>query len=236
MNAAHIMTRDVLTVTEDTSAVSAARLMLNRHASGVPVVNDKGILVGILTEGDLLRRVETGTDQPCTTWAGLIAPGREADAYSRAHGRSVGEIMTRGAVCVTADTSLSDVVRLMETHGIKRVPVLDGEKLVGIISRADLLRAFVKNASPAPAASLSDAQIQAQILSGIRKQPWAPRATISVNVRDGVVELAGVVSDGRARRALRVLCENFPGVNHVVDHLVWIEPMSGTVIEDARAQ
>jgi len=128
MNAADSMTRNVITVGEDSPVVDAARLMIDYRASGLPVVSHLGHVVGIVTEGDLLRRVETATDKRCTTWGALFAPGRAADAYARSHGRKVGEVMTRGVECVAPDTPLTEVVRLMEARHIKRLPVVDGTR------------------------------------------------------------------------------------------------------------
>jgi CBS domain-containing protein len=237
MNAAQTMTRSVITVAEDTPVIDAARLMIDYRTSGLPVVNAAGQLVGIVTEGDLLRRVENGTEKPSTAWAGLFAPGRAADAYARSHGRKVGEVMTRGVEYVASHTPLSEVVRLMETHHIKRLPVVDEDKVVGIISRADLLRAFLHSVgAEKPSEALTDSQIQSQLLSSIRRQPWAPWVTIGVAVKGGVCELAGTVTDDRTRRALRVLCENTPGIASVTDHMICIEPMSGAVAEDWATQ
>jgi len=232
VKAADIMTRNVLTTTEEASVAAAARLMLDGRMSGLPVLNQQGAVTGMVTEGDLLRRVEIGTDHPCSEWAGWVRPGRVADEYVHSHGRRVAEIMSSGVVCVAPNAPLSAVVELMESHHIKRIPVLDGQSLVGIVTRADVLKALVESAEDRDdVRRMPDAQLQAQLLSSIRRQPWAPRATISVAVTNGVAELAGVVTDDRARRALRVLCENTPGVSGVVDHLVWVEPISGFPVE-----
>jgi len=233
MNAEQTMTRNVITVVEDTPVTEAARLMLDYRTSGLPVVNEVGRLVGIVTEGDLLRRVETGTDKPQSTWAGLFAQGRAADAYARSHGRKVGEVMTRDVVYVAPQTALPEVVRLMEARHIKRLPVLDGDNLVGIVSRADLLRALLRGAGAyEPSEELTDTELQSDLLASIRRQPWAPWITIGVSVKGGACELAGTVTDDRTRRALRVLCENTPGITSVTDHLISIEPMSGAVMQE----
>jgi len=233
MNAAQIMTRNLITVAEDTPVTEAARLMINYRTSGVPVVNERGGLVGIVTEGDLLRRVENGTDKPGTTWAALFAPGRAADAYARSHGRKVNEVMTSSVEHVAPNAPLSEVVRLMESRHIKRVPVVDGEKLVGIVSRTDLVRAFLDSAGAYKSSDdLTDTELQSDLLSSIRRQPWAPWITIGVSVKGGVCELAWTVTDDRTRRALRVLCENTPGITSVTDHLVCVEPMSGSVLSE----
>src|SRR5260370_14938230 len=143
MNAADVMTRIVITVGHHASIGEAIRLMLDNHVSGLPVVDDGGRPVGILTEGDLLHRSETGTERHRPRWLEiLMGPGRMADEYVRTHGRKVDEIMTRELVTVTEDTPLYEIVQIMERRRIKRVPVLRGEALLGLVSRADLLRAL----------------------------------------------------------------------------------------------
>jgi CBS domain-containing protein len=131
---------------------------------------------------------------------------------------------------VSPETPLADLVELMERRRIKRVPVVRGRRVIGIVSRANLLRALVAQAGAAPAAE-DDSRIRARLLAELDKQLWAPRACIEVVVRDGAVDLFGAITDERERGALRVLAENVPGVRTVRDHLTWVEPMSGTVIE-----
>jgi CBS domain-containing protein len=225
------MTKNVITTTPETAIEEAARLMIRHRVSGLPVI-DGGIVVGVITEGDLLRRIETGTDLARSVWfAFLIAPGRLAQDYVRSHARKVGEVMTRDIVSVTADSSLAEVVALMEARRIKRLLVLEQGRLVGIISRADLLRALEQLLPKASVAALSDAQIRRRVLAEIDKQHWVPRACIDAKVENGVVELRGIVTDGRERDALRVIVENTPGVSAMRDHLLWVEPISGAVVE-----
>jgi CBS domain-containing protein len=233
MNAAEAMTKVVVTVTAETSVLEAARLMLQNRISGMPVLDAKGELVGILTEGDLLRRAETGTDKHRSRWLELLmGPGRIADEYTHAHARSVNEVMTSPVIFVTADTELEKVVQLMEHRHIKRVPVVEGERLLGVVSRADLLRGLISaSAKPAKVTPGTDAGIRAAILAELDRQPWAPRAVIKVEVKDGIVTLNGTITDERERMALKVAAENVGGVKSVVDHLVWVEPLSGMVIE-----
>ena len=145
MNAADVMTRNTLSVGPDASVLEAIRLMVDNHVSGLPVIDERGQLVGILTEGDLLRRGETGTERHRPRWLEiLMGPGRLASEYVRTHGRKVDEIMTREPVSVTPKTLLDEIVELMERHRIKRVPVIEGERLVGIVSRADFLHAIAR--------------------------------------------------------------------------------------------
>ncbi len=239
MKASDIMTRNIVGVGRGTLIAEAIRLMLDNQVSGLPVLDEGGKVVGILTEGDLLRRSETGTEKHRPRWLEiLMGPGRIAGEYVRTHGRRVEDVMTREVVSVTGDTPLDQVVHLMERHRIKRVPVLDGERPVGILSRADLLRALARALDEEPAETLGDDEILERILAELSKVPWVPRDGIEISVKNGIVDLNGVILDEKEREALRVVAENAPGVRAVEDRLVWIEPVSGTVIdpsEDKRA-
>ena len=233
MNVADVMTRKVISVTPETTIAEAARLMLRHRISGLPVVDQEERVVGVVTEGDLLRRTETGTERGHARWLEfLIAPGRLAADYARANARKAGEVMSTDVVAVAPQDSLAEVVRLMEHHHIKRLPVIEKGRAVGIVSRANLVRALVRNL-PKPAAGAaggSDDEIRRRILAEIAKQPWGPRASVDVRVARGVVELYGTITDERERTALQILAENAPGVKTVEDHLVWVEPVSGLVI------
>ncbi len=236
MKAADVMRRGVETVTSETSIEEAIGTMLAGRFSGLPVVDAHGTLVGMLTEGDLLRRAETGTAGAVPAWrAWLAGPGRSAGRYVRTHARKVGEIMTTPVIGVAPDAELSEVVALMESRRIKRVPVIDGGELVGIISRADLLRALDRLLPRPSSRVVADAELRRRILAELEQQRWLPRSCLDVKVADGVVELLGLITDTREGEALRVIAENTPGVRGVVDHLVWIEPVSGTVIETSGA-
>lgn len=232
MNASDVMTRNIVTVRRGASIAEAIRLMLDNRVSGLPVLDDEDKIVGILTEGDLLRRSETGTERHRPRWLEfLMGPGRIAEEYVRTHGRQVEEIMTRDLVSVTGDTPLEDVVRVMEHRRIKRVPVLDRDLLVGMVSRADLLRALARALDEQPAVTDSDDEILESIRAELAKAAWVPRDGLAITVRNGVVDLNGVILDEKEREALRVVAENAPGVRAVEDHLVWIEPVSGIVVD-----
>jgi CBS-domain-containing membrane protein len=231
MNAAEVMSRNVVTIRQDATLRDAIRLMLDHAISGLPVVDAEGRVVGMVTEGDLLRRAETQTERHRPRWLEiLMGPGRLSDEYVRSHARKVGEIMTQAVVGVPPDAPLDQIVALMEQHRVKRLPVLDGERLVGIVSRADLLRALARLLDREPAAAGDDAAIRQSVLAEMARGEWAPRVGISVTVTDGVVDLRGVITDDKERAALRVAAENVPGVRVVTDHLVWVEPLSGVVI------
>ncbi len=232
MKVKDIMTRIVVSVDPDATVLQAARLMLKHHISGLPVVNKKGKLVGVLSEGDFLRRSETHTERRRSRWLEFVmGPGRIASDYVHSHGNKVSEVMTREVKTVGEDASLEDIVELMEQHRIKRVPVLRDEKMVGIVTRSNLMHAMVSLARVASPVAQSDAVIREQLLAEMQKQQWAPAATANVVVHDGVVELWGMIVDERQREGLKVAAENIPGVKAVKDHLVWIEPTSGIVIE-----
>jgi CBS domain-containing protein len=231
MKASDLMTRDVITVGRKASVANAIRLMLDNNVSGLPVLDD-GKMIGILTEGDLLRRSETGTERHRPRWLEiLMGPGRMAGEYVRSHGRKVEEIMTTDLVSVAGDTPLDEVVGLMERRRIKRVPVIEGEVLVGVVSRLDLLRALLCAIEAQHSEHRGDDDIREQIVAELAKAAWVPRDGLSISVKDGVVDLNGVILDEKEWEALRVVAENVPGVRSVEDHLVWIEPVSGTVID-----
>jgi CBS domain-containing protein len=232
MNAADVMTSDVLTLNAEASVLDAARTMLRNRVSGMPVVDWNGKLVGMLTEGDLLRRAETGTERHRSHWLELLlGPGRAAADYTVAHARKVSEVMTDQVISIAPDATLEQAVATMERHKVKRLPVVAGGKLVGIVSRADFLRALIEQAEKNAVAPANDEEIRTRIQAEFDRQAWAPRAAMRIAVTNGTVELSGSITDERERVALRVLCENVAGVKGVVDHLAWIDPLSGMAIE-----
>jgi signal-transduction protein with cAMP-binding, CBS, and nucleotidyltransferase domain len=164
-----------------------------------------------------------------------MGPGRTAAEYTHSHGSKVSEVMTGDVRTVSEDTSLEDIVELMERYRIKRVPVLRGSEVVGIVTRSNLMHAMVSLVRKAPPTAADDATIREQLLAEMKKEQWAPAAMTNVVVRDGVVELWGVIIDERQRDALKVAAENIPGVKAVKDHLVWVEPTSGMTIEPKDA-
>jgi len=225
MLAGDVMTRKVISVASDASAMQACALMLKHQISGLPVVDPSGALLGIVSEGDFLRRPELGTRRRRARWLEfLIGPGRLASEYVHACGRKVTEIMTPAPYTVGEATPLTEVVQLMERHQIKRVPVVYGRRLVGIVSRADLLRALA-GLAPTAETVVTSAEIRERVMAELRKQSWAPLDLINVIVRDRTVDLQGTITS--ARQAMIVAAENVSGVRAVQDHLVWVEPVSG---------
>ena len=226
MKAREIMTMEVLSVSPDASIVDAVRLMLQNRISGLPVVDREGMLVGVVTEGDFLRRAETGTQRKRARWIEFfMSPAQFADEYVHTHGRKVADVMTSTLITITEDTRLDDIVSLMERSNVKRLPVLQQGRVVGIVSRANLLHALASVVGELPASATTDETIREQIMSEFSNKAWSPR-DFNVVVRDGVVELWGDILDDRERRATKVAVENVAGVKAVKDHLVWVEPMS----------
>lgn len=235
MKASDVMTTSIVTVSPDASIEEAAKLMIQHRISGLPVI-DNGTVCGIVSEGDLLRRSETGTEKPRSWWLRLLlSPGRQARDYVRTHARRVEEIMTRTVISVEPQTPVADVVALMESRRIKRVPVVEQDRLIGIISRANLLDALIRVLPPASSAPVSDRELRQRVLREIEKQSWAPKSYVDATVENGAVELAGIITDDRQRNGLRVVAENVPGVKAVHDDLVWVDPSTGMVVEEANA-
>jgi CBS domain-containing protein len=231
MKAGDVMTRKVLSTNPDASIAEMAKLMLENRISGLPVVDDRGDLVGIVTEGDCLRRAETGTERKRPRWLEfLIGPGRLAEEYIHAHGRKVADVMTPNPITITEDTPLDKVVHVMETRRIKRLPVMRDRKVVGIVSRANLLHALASAAANVPSVSPTDATIRDQLMAELAKQPWSPQFTVTV--RDGIVDLWGVVLAAHQREAAIVAAKNIAGVKAVRSHLPWVDPVSGMTIGD----
>jgi CBS domain-containing protein len=233
LNAADVMTANPVTVRPEAALGEAVALLVEKRISGLPVLDADGKLVGILTESDLLRRGETGTEREPRWLEMLFAQPRLAAEYVHAHSRSVADVMTRDVLSVTADAPLEVVVGLMEKRGVRRLPVLDraGGRLVGIISRADLMRALRRVLAERPGVAADDAAIRERILAEIAAQPWAPSMrNIGVAVTGGKATLSGVILHDEQRRALNVLVAGVPGVTSVDDQLAWFEPVTGGII------
>jgi CBS domain-containing protein len=206
------------------------QIMLDHRISGVPVVNARGKLVGMITEGDCLRRVETGTQIKRPLWREIFTgPEKLAEEYIRAHGRKVSEVMTTNPITVTEDNDVSEIIHLMEKNRIKRLPVMRGDALVGIVSRANLIQALsglLRHAN----VSQTDAEIRNNIVTALAKLPWPAGEFVNVTVNDGVVDLWGSFTAFHQDEAAVVAAENVPGVKEVRNHLAWIDPMSGLTI------
>ena len=218
MRARDVMVRAVVTTSPDTTVEELARLMINLRISGVPVMDRDGRLVGIVTEGDLLRRIETGTERHRPRWSEPFSSNsRLAAEYIKSHAKRVADIMTREVFSVEELATLGEIADLLETKHIKRVPVVHDGKIVGIVSRADLLKVLASGGAET-ADEKQDRTIHRQLLAELGEQKWAAAGEGRVVVSDGIVHLWGIVGSEDERRALRIAAENTPGVRGVEDH------------------
>ena len=224
MRVKDVMTPKVIYIDADEPILKAVRLMLQNHISGLPVLDKEGELVGIVTEGDFLRRGELGTQRQRPKWLEfVIGPGKLAQEYVQAWGGKDREVMTPDPWTIGENETLEAVVEVMERRRIKRIPVTRAGRIVGIISRANLMHALASSAREISVPSGDDSAIRDNILAAIAKQDWAPH--VNVIVKKGVAELHGIITDNRERQALIVATENVPGVRQVRDNLAWVEPM-----------
>lgn len=236
MRAYQIMTPRVTTVHANTPIAEAAELMLMKRISGLPVIDAFGKVVGIVSEGDFLRRGETGTRQRRSSWLEFfVGPGRLAAEFVREEGRTVKDVMTPDPGSITEEATIEDIVELMEQKAIKRLPVLRGETLVGIVTRANLLQAVANLARNTAPPTASDDEIRRQILASMEQQPWCPSG-LNVVVRDGAVDLSGIITDDRQRGAAVVAARNVAGVKAVYDHLCWVDVMSGAYFDPREGE
>jgi CBS domain-containing protein len=229
MRAVDVMTTEVITVGPDTSVQAVAKLLSERGISGVPVVDGADRLIGIVSEGDLLHRVETGTERRSdreasrrrSWWLDRIGSAQElARDYLKSHGRKAEDVMTREVISVTETTELADVATLLETKRIKRVPVVRDGKLVGIVSRANLVRALAATNSK-PAVDVDDRTIRRKLLSELKTQEWFKSWAADILVKDRVVHFWFSHDESeQEREALRVAAENIAGVRRVEEHTV----------------
>ena len=219
MKAHDIMTRDVVTIRPSTPVREVAVLMTERRISGVPVVSDAGTLVGIISESDLMRRAELGTEPPRKWWLSFFSdPDALARQYTKAHGLTAEDVMTRKVHTIGEDAEVEEIASAFERRKVKRLPVLRDGKLVGIISRADLVRALSK-APEVTRPTVDDATLEAQLVEKMRAQDWLDRSFLNVSVRNGIVELTGFIGSAEQRRALHVLIEETDGVHRIEDNL-----------------
>ncbi len=224
MQAQDGMTTSVVTVTPNTTVREISALMAERRVSGLPVVNENGHLVGLVTDGDLYRRTELGTEKQSGGLLELLFQGRsDAEMFVEAHGRTARDVMTTDVIAVAPATTLRQIADLFESRGFRRVPVVKDGKVVGIVSRADVVRALASLPQPARRSELTDRQIHDLVMAQFKKMSWGLRSEWSVIVTDGIVHLWGYVPSEVDRAALRVAAEAIPGVKAVEDHtLRWL--------------
>jgi CBS-domain-containing membrane protein len=223
MKAADIMVTDVITLNVDDTVQKAARVLLDHRISAAPVVDAQGRLVGMVSEGDLLRRAEIGTEKRRSWWLALLSSAEDqVRDFVRAHAVKVADVMTRDVIGASEDTSLNEIATLLERHGIKRVPIMRDGKVVGIVSRANLLQAFASASAVADvtaAIAPGDQILRERVIDQIRQLPWGMPWLVTVTVQKGVVELWGPVHSEGQRQALRVAAESTPGVKAVKENL-----------------
>ena len=215
MKTLEIMTKDVVTVAPDTPVQDIARLMAERHISGLPVVQADGTIAGIVSHSDLLHRPETGTEPRRRRWVDLFAdPDRLARAYTKTHGMKASDIMSRNVISVDAHSELREAADILDKRDVKRVPVLENGRLVGILSRGDVVRAFAELPRPA-AVPADDVAVQKAIEKRFAEQNWLDATFVSVLVRDGVAELSGIIRSEAQRAAVETMVEETAGVAKV---------------------
>jgi CBS domain-containing protein len=222
MLARDVMTTEVVSVGPEATVPEIASLLIQRRISAVPVL-EGGRLVGIVSEGDLMRRPETDTDPGSSPWLSLFAgPGVAPDRFSKVHGMTAREVMTRNVVTVAPDTPLDEVAKLLESRRIKRVPVVEADRLVGIVSRANLLHGLIArrgDGEPVEDSAGRDRRIRAEVQDLLRKNPWLEREHMNLVVREGVVHVWGIVRSDEHRTALHAALRAIPGVKKIEDHL-----------------
>jgi CBS domain-containing protein len=220
MRAKDIMSDAIVCIDVKETVFDAAELLLGARISAAPVVDGKGAIVGIVSEADLIRRAEIDTAGK-KGWLGRLmdSEASSAHAFVVAQTRRLADVMTRDVVTADEDTSLRELVDLMERHNIKRIPIVRGEIVVGIVSRADLLRALLSREPDGPVLQPTDKALREHVAQALEDRPWTSRWPVNVYANDGVVHLWGFVEGREVRDAYRVAAENVPGVRRVKNHL-----------------
>jgi CBS-domain-containing membrane protein len=219
LTAANVMTTNVITVPPEMPVQDIARLLYTHRISGLPVVDADGQIVGIVSEGDLIGHAQATGERRRSWWLTFLSnESTLARDYAKSHGRTAHDVMTVQVITVTDTTPLADIAMLLERHGIKRVPVLKSGKLVGIVTRSNLIQALATTDVRKPM-NVDDSTIREQLTAELKAQPWVRLMTKNVVVEDGIVHLFGLVQSEDERLALRVAAENVPGVKGVEDHM-----------------
>src|SRR6516162_3025335 len=221
MRAIDVMVRDVVTVSRDTDVAEAIKLLAEHDVSALPVLDEGGNLVGVLSEADLIHRTEIGTEKHRPWWLEAVTGGTTlAEEFAKSHGKKVEEVMTDGVISVSEETPLSEIAALFERKRIKRVPVVKDGNLVGIVSRSNLIQALASGIGPVDQRDETDRQIRLQLLSRLKDQPWTGFGERNITVSNGVVHLWGLVGSEAERKALLALAEGVPGVARVSDEII----------------
>jgi CBS domain-containing protein len=229
MKAADVMVSNVITVGPDATVSDVAQILLSNRISAVPVVDQRGELKGIVSEGDLIHRVEAGTERHRSWWLEFMTAKQTlAHEFVKSHARKVSDVMTHRVVTATPDTPLADIAAMLEKNGIKRVPIVKDKKVVGIVSRANLLQALASLGKEAVKTPVDDSTLRTRVMAELRSKSWVRPSLLNAIVRDGVVELWGIVDSQTEKNAVRVAAEVVPGVRSVNDNLIVQPVVSGT--------
>jgi CBS domain-containing protein len=221
MLASDVMVRNVVTVSPDTDVADAIKLLAEHDVSALPVLDDAGSLVGMLSEADLIHRVEIGTEKRRPWWQEAVTGASTLAAdFAKSHGKKAGEVMATGVISVSEDTPLAEIAALLERKGIKRVPVVKDGKLVGIVSRSNLVQALASVVGRIDQHDETDRQIRLELLSRLQQQSWTDFGSRNITVSNRVVHLWGLVGSDAERKALLALAESVPGVSRVADEMI----------------
>ena len=221
MRAIDVMVRNVVTVRPETEVAEAVKLLAEHDVSALPVVDKAGNLVGVLSEADLIHRAEIGTEKHRPWWLEAVTGASTlAEEFAKSHGKKVGEVMTDGVISVNEETPLSEIATLFERKRIKRVPVVEDGKLVGIVSRSNLVQALASVVGRIDEHDETDRQIRLDLLSRLQEQSWTDFGSRNITVSDGLVHLWGLVGSEAERKALLALAESMPGVSGVADEMI----------------
>jgi CBS domain-containing protein len=221
MKASDVMVSNVITVGPDASVLDVANLLLHNRISAVPVVNADGKIVGIVSEGDLINRPETKASHRKSWWLeALTSKETLAADYVKSHSRKVTDVMTHNVITASPETSVSDVAALLERNRIKRVPIVKDKKLVGIVSRANLLQGLAGLKDKVPQTQPGDSAIRDEIMRKLTNERWTRPALLTVTVQNGTANLWGIVDSETEKKAVHVLTEVTPGVHNVNDNLI----------------
>jgi CBS-domain-containing membrane protein len=230
MNAAEVMTTNVITVKPEASVQEVAQILLANRISALPVVDGNGELCGIVSEGDLLRRAEAGTEERRSWWLQAFRSSESlATEFVKSHSRRVADVMTADVITVKPDTGVEQIAGLLQRKHIKRVPVVRDGEVIGIVSRANLLQAVANPHHGYETNQEKNSELRERVLAQLKDKPWTNAATINVLTHDGIVDLWGITNSEKEKQAIRVAVEVTPGVTAVNDNLAVLLPTYGDI-------